>query len=141
MSKRKKKPRRRLGVRTAIVSVCLMLLSAGGLAAYKRNYDITHDLSVLGNGTPTVVQVHDSGCALCRQLKDNVKEAGRDFDGRIQFRIADIYTSEGRSIAREHNVGHVTLLLFDGDGERRRVLQGVIDAETLRHVFKRLAQP
>lgn len=100
------------------MAVGLSVAGAGGLAADKSNYDQAHDFSVIGNGTPTVVQVHDPSCPTCRRLKRNVADVKGRFGDRLQFRITGLSTREGRQLAGEHDVGKVTLLLFNGDGER-----------------------
>ncbi len=125
-------------VQGIVIACTLGAVAVVGLTAYKRNYEVTHDLSVIGNGTPTVVQVHDPGCSLCRSLRDNVNTVKGEFHDRIQFRIADIQTGDGRALARRHNVPHVTLLLFDGEGELVTVLRGVREPESLRPSFRRL---
>ena len=99
------------------------------------------DLSRLGNGIPTVVQIHDPQCPRCRALQREAREAISAFeDGAIQFLVANIREPEGRQLAAAHGVGHVTLLLFDGRGRRRSVLVGENSSEALVPEFRRLAQ-
>lgn len=96
-----------------------------------------HDLSRLGNGMPTVVQIHDPSCPRCTALQRETRDAlGAFGDKEIQYLIADITRPEGRRFATIHRVNHVTLLLFDGKGERRGTLVGPNDADTLQQVFK-----
>jgi hypothetical protein len=114
-----------------------LLLGAGagvqGLAYYRQQHEQSHDLSVIGNGTPTVVQIHDPQCSLCRQLLHNLRAATRPIGGdELQVRIANIRTAEGRRLADRHAVSHVTLLVFDGAGELRQVLRGVREVAELR---------
>lgn len=140
MSKKRparKRKSRAPGWRTIMVLSGLLVLAAGGLSAYKQNWEITHDLSVIGNGTPTIVQIHDPSCRLCRSLKANTERALTGIDEPIQYRIADIHTPEGRSLQNQHRVPHVTLLLFKPDGTLDRTLTGVKSVDTLRHVFER----
>ena len=125
-------------IRRVATSVALVTIVGVGLTAYKRHYDVTHDLSVIGNGVPTVIQVHDTGCQLCQKLRDNVNAVKGEFSDRIQFRIADIHTAEGRALASRYDVSHVTLLLFDGQGELVKTLHGVREPESLRPSFERL---
>jgi len=96
-----------------------------------------HDLSRLGNGVPTVVQVHDPSCPQCTALQREVRDALDAFDtGNLQYLIADITRTEGRRFATIHRVNHVTLLLFDGKGERQGVLVGQNTSDRLQQVFR-----
>ena len=121
--------------RFALVFGLLATVVGTGLAAFKHSYDISHDLSVIGQGTPVVVQIHDPHCSLCNQLRRHADNAVDSFGDRLLYRIADISTPEGRQLQLRHEVPHVTLLLFDGKGEVRRVLTGVKGEETLKHAF------
>ena len=154
MSKRRKKPRntktspprqqparsktrRWLGASRFIVAVVVLVGAVGsGLAVFKHNYEISHDLSVIGKGIPTVVQIHDTNCSLCNQLRRNADSAIGHFGDRLLYRIADISTPAGRRLQQQHDVPHVTLLLFDGEGQLRNVLTGVKSDDLLRRSFE-----
>ena len=56
----------------------------------------------------------------------------------IQYLVANIRQTEGRELAAAHGVSHVTLLLFDGEGNRRGVLAGERSSDLLLVEFKRL---
>ena len=132
-----KKPRtRRHFGRSGIVAIILLSVTGMGIAAYKRSYDIAHDLSVIGQGKPVVVQIHDPGCQLCQRLRSNASDAIAPMKEQMLFRIADITTPEGKRLQRQHDVPHVTLLLFDPNGKVRNVLTGVKDEETLQRAFQ-----
>ncbi len=97
------------------------------------------DFSRLGNGIPTVVQIHDPQCPRCRALQKETRAALSQLDdGQIQYLVANIRQAEGRELAAAHGVGHVTLLLFDGEGNRRGVLAGERSSDLLLVEFKRL---
>lgn len=97
------------------------------------------DLTLIGNGIPSVVQIHDPQCSQCAALQRESREALCEMQGsgQLQFLVADIRTSKGRQFAAAHNVGHVTLLLFDANGRRRGVLSGPNTSDTLTGVFER----
>ena len=122
--------------RFTLVFALLAGVVGSGLAAFKYSYDISHDLSVVGKGIPAIVQIHDTSCALCNQLRSNTDSAIKPFGDRLLYRIADISTAEGRRLQRRHDVPHVTLLLFDGEGELRNVLTGVKSEEVLQRAFE-----
>lgn len=99
------------------------------------------DLSKIGNGIPTVVQIHDPQCSKCVALQSETRTALEDFeDGELQFLVANIRSGSGRRLADAHGVGHVTLLLFDGSGKRRDVIVGNHSSETLKREFRRHLQ-
>jgi hypothetical protein len=99
------------------------------------------DLSLLGNGVPTVVQIHDPQCPRCRALKRETREAMSQFKaGTIQYLVANIRQLQGRRFAAKHRVGHITLLLFDGNGRRRGILAGERESEVLVNEFRKLIQ-
>lgn len=99
-----------------------------GIQAYDENNRVLHDLTVVGNGVPSVVQIHDPGCRLCRRLKGATEKALEDIDG-INYRLADITTPEGKAIQDRFGVPHVTLLYFDGEGRHLHTTNGTLSAE------------
>lgn len=95
------------------------------------------DLSRVGNGKPTVVQIHDPQCNQCLALQSETRTALKTIeDGSLQYVVANIRTDEGRAFAAAHRVSHVTLLLFDGSGKRRNVLTGHRNSDTLAAAFR-----
>ncbi len=95
------------------------------------------DLARIGNGVPSVVQIHDPECPRCRALQKEARAALSDFDEEeLQYLVANIRTDEGRELANTHGVGHVTLLLFDAQGRRKHILRGHNQAEALKQVFR-----
>lgn len=96
-----------------------------------------HDLTRVGQGVPTVVQIHDPNCPRCTALQRTARAAMGGFDDtELVFLVANITTEEGRAIAAANGVGHVTLLLFDGDGRRRQILQGPSTESALERAFR-----
>ncbi|WP_108879558.1 hypothetical protein [Anderseniella sp. Alg231-50] len=119
------------------------LVIAGGLGAYVVHlYQATsheHDLSRVGNGTASVVQIHDPQCQLCLALQKETRQALDALDGdRPDYVIADIRTDKGLRFANKHGVKHVTLLLFDKTGNLRQVINGQRGSNQLRQAFQRL---
>ena len=110
-------------------------VASAGVAAYKQGHATLHDLSVVGNGVPSVVQIHDPGCRLCQALKSNAQGAMGKFEGQLNYRLSNIRTKPGRTLARRYDVPHVTLLFFDGEGKHTRTTSGVLEEDTLEHLF------
>lgn len=94
------------------------------------------DLSKIGNGTPTIVQIHDPQCPVCRELQREARKALRSFeDEDLQYLVANIRSDKGAALANRHGVAHVTLLLFDGQGALLNVLSGPNDRDFLNAQF------
>lgn len=95
------------------------------------------DLSKIGKGVPAIVQIHDPSCQLCATLQRQSRRALRQFDeDSYEFLVANLNTTEGSTLAAVHRVSHVTLLLFNGEGQMVRVVRGPTDKEHLDRVFK-----
>jgi hypothetical protein len=97
------------------------------------------DLSVIGTGKPVVVQAHDRECPSCRSLLDNAEAAHAGLRDDVAFRVVDLRSGAGRAFGRRFDVGKVTLVVFDREGELEQTLRGVRSVEQLRHLFRRLA--
>ncbi len=114
---------------------------AGVTAAAIHRFDVQnkdlHDLSKIGEGTPTIVQIHDPSCPLCRRLMGNTRTA---LDGRdnVVYRVADVTTTEGKQFQQQYNVPNVTLLLFNGKGKLVDTVRGVTPVEELATRFAKL---
>lgn len=95
------------------------------------------DLAKIGNGTPTVVQIHDPQCPVCRTLQREARAALAQFEqGELQYLVANIRQDKGKRLASQHGVQHVTLLLFDGNGKRQRILAGPMKRKALELAFR-----
>ncbi|MEM8791458.1 MAG: hypothetical protein AAGE80_07560 [Pseudomonadota bacterium] len=118
-------------------------LVLGGIGYYSvTTVMATHaelDLERIGQGTPTVVQIHDPQCRLCQQLQSEARDALAGFESdELIYLVANIRTGPGRRLASIHGVGNVTLLLFDGQGRLRDTIEGVTPSATLEERFTRL---
>ena len=114
------------------------LVGVAGVGVHRHDVKkrALHDLSVLGNGSPAIVQIHDPSCRLCRRLMANTKKALGDRDD-ITYRIADVTKTKGREFQERYGVPHVTLLLFNAKGRHVHTVQGVTPAEELVEHFRR----
>lgn len=94
------------------------------------------DLTKVGQGIPAVVQVHDPQCPMCQTLQRQARRALRSFeDDELRYLVANITSPDGLEFASRYGVPHVTLLLFDPEGELIEVLRGPNNADTLRTAF------
>ena len=101
------------------------------------------DLTKIGKGIPSVVQVHDPSCALCTALQKQTRRALRPYDAaQVRYLVANINTQDGGALAGRYGVPHVTLLFFDAAGTHVDTLRGPTDASTIRaKMAKHLGAP
>jgi len=122
-------------IRNGSIAACAL----GGVGATTvfsvRATAAEHDLTRIGQGTPTVVQIHDPTCPLCTELQRKTRRAMRSLDGDVTYLVADIRTDEGSALAARYGVGHVTLLLFCGAGEHLGTYEGVRPKAELETIF------
>lgn len=123
-------------------NVALLAVAVGGGSLYIGSNVLAGieeaDLSRIGNGIPTIVQIHDPQCPTCRALQREARLALEQFEaGQLQYLVANIRKDEGRALADKHSVGHVTLLLLDGNGRRMEVITGLTKSPYLEAAFRR----
>ncbi len=118
--------------KNVLIAFCFLGVIAVPVYAYMQNSKVEHDLSVIGNGTPTVVQIHDPGCRLCNRLKNNLGKVKGDYLDRVQFKTANILKNKGKSFAKKYDVPHVTLLFFDKQGKRVDTMRGVSSSDQIK---------
>lgn len=138
----KQKPTRRDMIRSTAMLAGIGAIFFGGIGYVATGVyaDIVEqDLSKLGNGMPTIVQIHDPQCPRCRALQRETRDALAEFpDGQLQYLVANIRNGDGKRFADKHGVGHVTLILFDGKGTLRKTLVGERASGALISEFRRL---
>ncbi|MEO0371189.1 MAG: hypothetical protein AAF231_07005 [Pseudomonadota bacterium] len=125
--------------RTSKAIIGVAMLGGGGALAFGavRATAREQDVSRVGQGVPTVVQIHDPSCSICNALQKEARKAleGIDADS-LDYVVANIKTDEGRAFANLHRQPHVTLMLMDPDGNPVQVLNGPQDGDDLRVIFE-----
>ena len=61
-----KKPNWRKWIKSGAIALAVIGAVVASLMFYSDRLAIEHDLSVIGNGKATVVQIHDPNCPSCR---------------------------------------------------------------------------
>ena len=125
--------------RKLIMIVAGLVLAIGGMAtlhAVDKQRRELHDLTVIGNGQPAIVQIHDPGCSVCRRLKSVTTSAMEDLPD-VNFRLADITTKEGRKFGDKYNLPKTTLLMFDAKGEHKHTLRGLVTQQEIADAASR----
>lgn len=121
-----------------LVTVAVLLLIFGTAWFYQAQNAYLRDVSVIGNGNPTVVQLYDQNCSTCRQLDRNSKAAVKEVAGDLQFRVLNLNTASGRQFAQRYQGGQTTLLYFDRSGRHVNTIIGVESTPYLVDSFRQL---
>lgn len=125
--------------RNSVIGIAVVGATGGYLAYAASGTMHEQDLTRIGQGLPSVVQIHDPQCPVCMRLQRTTKAAlERLGDGQIDYVVANIRTGKGEAFASKYGVPHVTLLLFDADGELQNILRGEQQADALDSEFKKL---
>ncbi|MEP0962458.1 MAG: thioredoxin family protein [Roseobacter sp.] len=140
-----KAPRSRREVLKLIRNGAVGVAAIGGAGYWAsgsfRAYAAEHDLSRVGQGAPVVVQIHDPQCPTCTALQKQTRAAFESFeDCGLIYLVADIKTSDGAAFAARFGVPHVTLLFFDGEGQRLRTVSGMHSRAQLEPMFAQLKE-
>lgn len=123
------------------IRMLIALPVAGGAGAAIHRYDVQnrglHDLTLIGQGSPVVVQIHDPKCQQCHRLMNNTRKALESQDD-VLFKVADITSGDGAQFQRKYNANTVSLLLFNSNGRQVDTVQGVTSVDELKRRFASL---
>jgi hypothetical protein len=125
--------------RNSAIGIAVVGATGGYLTYSTRATMHEQDLTRVGQGRPSVVQIHDPQCPVCQRLQRATRAALSRFDdGELDYVVANIRSGKGDAFANKYAVPHVTLLLFDADGELQHILRGEQQADALEREFKKL---
>ena len=116
----------------------VVALGAGGwwVSSSIQAHAREQDLSRVGRGVPSVVQVHDPQCGDCTVLQKELRKALKCFEEtELVYVVASLTNDAGRIFAGRFGAGRVTLLLFDAEGRLQQASQGIQDQEALKAMF------
>ena len=124
-------------VRNGVIAAAVVGVAGWYLVDEVRATIQEGDLTRIGNGIPTIVQIHDPQCPKCVALQQETRDALSNFeDGKLQYLVANIRTVEGKMLATSHGVGHVTLLLLNEQSRKLITLVGSNTSRYLTEMFR-----
>ena len=119
------------------LATILVVPAYAAISAYSKNQELQRDLSVIGQGIPTLIQVHDESCPKCRKLLSSTKAVIDEFP-ELEFKIADLKSKNGTKFALAHQASKVTLMYFDSRGKKIDVVSGLQTKDEVRSFIKRM---
>lgn len=109
----------------AVIVVAVSLLPRG----------FSQDLTLVGQGTNVVVLVHDSNVIQSADTMVAMNEVRDEYEGRVEFIVADIMTPDGRAFADKYGFQPTALAFFAGNGERLQTIYTAQVGESLRNTL------
>lgn len=106
--------KKRSWTRLALVPVLVLLGIGAFIAAMPRGYSV--NLTTIGQGLPAVVQVYDDNSVRSHELMEAFNKIRDDFDGRVEFLLADLSLPAGQRFAQQYNAQAMTIVFFAADG-------------------------
>jgi thioredoxin 1 len=84
----------------------------------------------VASGRPVLVDFGANSCVPCRQLRPILKEIGKEYAGKAEILVIDVYKYQ--NLAREHKIMLIpTLVFFDSKGKEVFRHLGVLDKEKI----------
>lgn len=103
------------------VVVLILLLSALFLWSQLSMKPYSTDLTLIGQGKPTLVIVYESTGLRGMEAMEAVQSIRTALEPETKFLVADMGTPDGRAFAQQYEVFDGVVLLFDREGEPRRI--------------------
>jgi thioredoxin 1 len=86
--------------------------------------------NALASGKPVLVDFGANSCVPCRQLRPILKEVSKEYSGKAEVLVIDVYKYQG--LAKEHKIMLIpTLVFFDSKGKEVFRHLGVLDKEKI----------
>ncbi|PTN11201.1 hypothetical protein [Nitrosomonas aestuarii] len=125
------KPAVKRNIWPKLITLTLILtITAFAVSLLPRGF--SGDLSLIGQGTPVLLIVHDDNILQSGATMAVMNEIRDEYDERLIFLVADIQTPDGRTFADRHGFQPTALVFFSASGENRQTLYSPQTAESLR---------
>lgn len=99
-------------------------------AALPPSYNM--DLSLIGKGKPTIVLIFDKENVASMNLMEEFNQIRDDYEGKIEFLVADINTTEGEQFSSQHSMHSASAIYFAAGGDKVLAFYGPQDKSVLR---------
>ena len=119
----------------AVIAIFMTVIIGLAIWHLPRGYSV--DLSQIGKGKNVAVQVHDHNLVNSTYLMENLSKVRGEYEGVIEFVVADVNIAEGRAFAQMHKADPATLLFFAPDGKHLGSVQGVQTPDALKNILNR----
>ena len=112
-----------------------VILLAIVIAIWNLPHGYSTDLTVIGKGKPALVQVFDPNQVLSLELMETVNGIRGEYEGRVEFLLADLNREGGRAFAEQQGTKPPALVMFAPNGAKITTLSGPQTAEDLKKLL------
>ncbi len=113
----------------------LILLGIGAFIVFMpRGYSV--NLGLIGQGRPAVVQVYDDSSVRSHELMEAFNKIRGDYEGRVEFLVADLNLQEGKTFSQRYNAQAITMVFFSPEGKVIHTLSGLQTPAALKNAIE-----
>lgn len=128
-NEQKPRPRRSIWPKLIIFAAIILGITVA-ISLLPRGFK--QDTSIVGKGMNVVVLVYDPILVQGGETIIAMNEVRDEYEGRLEFIIANIDTPSGQTFIAAHGVRPSALLFFAANGERLRTIYSHQDGKSLR---------
>lgn len=121
---------------TMIVLLVIGLFFAGAVMLLPKSF--SDDLTLIGKGSASVVLTSDNNLVVSQTSMEMLNKIRSDYEGDVNFLVADVGALKGQEFMREQQVGVALLLFFGPDGKRENLLEAGASETVVRAVLDKL---
>ena len=96
---------------------------------------MSSDLSVIGQGQPSLVLAYENYSPESGAVLNQLNRIRKDYQGAMNFAVADLGTPQGQAFARQHNLSNGAAVFLSAEGKPLRVSFLTSDEQALRKLL------
>ena len=119
-----------------LVVIFFVVLAAVAVLNLPRGF--SDDLTLVGKGKPAIVFVRDKNAVQTFGLLEAMNDLRDHYHGQVEFLLTDFNTPSGRAFMAANEATRVTLVLFDAQGRKVKILYTPQTTDSLRSEIEEL---
>ena len=96
---------------------------------------MSSDLSAIGQGQPSLVLAYENYSPESGAVLNQLNRIKKDYQGTMNFAVADLGTPQGQAFARQHNLSNGAAVFLSAEGKPLRVTFPTSDEQALRKLL------
>jgi hypothetical protein len=131
------------GKKRVLIAIVGLILVLGGVfvAITVTPKPMSSDLSLIGQGTPSVVLAYENFSPTGGEALARLKEVRPDYESRLNFIVADLGTPQGRAFANRYQLRDGQAVLLGGDGRPMALAELARSEQALRQQLDTVIGP